>query len=57
LNIEKVNKSPPHLFAGFDIDPFYYAILTTGMPDHPASSQSGTGLEKTNDARTSPVPE
>jgi hypothetical protein len=25
------------------------------MPDRPASSQSGTGLKKTNDARTGPV--
>jgi hypothetical protein len=33
------------------------AILTSGMPDCPASSQSGTGLRKTNDAGTDPVPE
>jgi hypothetical protein len=32
-------------------------ILTTGMPDCPASCQYDTGLEKTNDAGTSPVPE
>jgi hypothetical protein len=33
------------------------SMLTTGMPDCPASSQSGTGLKKTNDAGTVPVPE
>jgi hypothetical protein len=27
-----------------------------GMPDRLASSQSGTGLKKTNDAGTGPVP-
>jgi hypothetical protein len=32
-------------------------FLNTGMPDCPASCQSGTGLEKTNDAVSSPVPE
>jgi hypothetical protein len=31
--------------------------LTTGMPDCPASSQSGTGLKKINDAERGPVPE
>jgi uncharacterized protein YjbI with pentapeptide repeats len=30
-------------------------MLTAGMPDCPASSQSGTGLIKTNDAGTDPV--
>jgi hypothetical protein len=30
------------------------AMLTAGMPDCPASSQSGTGLRKTNDAGTDP---
>jgi hypothetical protein len=33
------------------------AMLTTGIPDCPASNQSGTGLRKTNDAGTNPVPE
>jgi hypothetical protein len=28
-----------------------------GMPDHPAFGQSGTGLKKTNDAGTVPVPD
>jgi hypothetical protein len=28
-----------------------------GMPDRPASSQSSTGLKKTNDAGTGPVPD
>jgi hypothetical protein len=28
------------------------AMMTTGVPDCPASSQSGTGLRKTNDAGT-----
>jgi hypothetical protein len=27
------------------------------MPDCPASGQSGTGLKKTNDAETGPVPD
>jgi hypothetical protein len=27
------------------------------MTDRPASSQSGTGLKKTNDAETGPVPD
>jgi hypothetical protein len=27
------------------------------MPDYPASRQSGTGLEKTNDAGAVPVPD
>jgi hypothetical protein len=31
-------------------------MLTTGMPDYPASRQSGTGLKKTNDAGAVPVP-
>jgi hypothetical protein len=29
---------------------------TAGMPDYPASIQSGTGLKKSNDAESSPVP-
>jgi hypothetical protein len=33
------------------------AMLTNGMLDCPASSQSGTGLRKTNDAGTKAVPE
>jgi hypothetical protein len=33
------------------------AMLTNGMPDCPASIQSGTGLRKTNDAGTNLVPE
>jgi hypothetical protein len=33
------------------------AMLTAGMPDYPASIQSCTGLKKTNDAGTDPVPE
>jgi hypothetical protein len=32
-------------------------ILTTGMPDYPASRQSGTGLKKNDDAGAVPVPE
>jgi uncharacterized protein YjbI with pentapeptide repeats len=32
-------------------------MLTAGMPGCPASSQSGTGLRKANDAGTDPVPE
>jgi hypothetical protein len=37
--------------------PTLSAFLTTEMPDRPASSQSGTGLEKANDAGSGPVPE
>jgi hypothetical protein len=32
-------------------------VQNAGMPDCPASSQSGTGMKKTNDAETGPVPE
>jgi hypothetical protein len=32
-------------------------MLTAGMPDCPASSQSGTEMRKTYNARTDPVPE
>jgi hypothetical protein len=32
-------------------------FLNDGMPDCPASCQSGTGLEKTNDVGISPVTE
>jgi hypothetical protein len=32
-------------------------IENAGMPDCPASGQSGTGLKKTNDAETGPVPD
>jgi hypothetical protein len=32
-------------------------MLTTVMLDYPASSQSGTGLKKSNNAGTDPVPE
>jgi hypothetical protein len=32
-------------------------IFSTGMPDYPASRQSGTGLKKTNDDGAVPVPE
>jgi hypothetical protein len=34
-----------------------FKFQNAGMPDFPASSQSGTGLKKTNDAGTGPVPE
>ncbi len=30
--------------------------INAGMPDCPASDQSGTGIKKTNDAGTNPVP-
>jgi hypothetical protein len=33
------------------------AFLNAGMSDCPASSQSGTGMNKYSDARTSSVPE
>jgi hypothetical protein len=33
------------------------SYLTAGIPDCPASVQSGTGLKKINDTGTSPVPE
>jgi hypothetical protein len=31
--------------------------MTAGMPDCPASGQSGTGMNKANDAVIGPVPE
>jgi hypothetical protein len=31
--------------------------MNAGMPDCPASNQSGTGMKKTNDAGTDPVPD
>jgi hypothetical protein len=32
-----------------------YFFINAGMPDCPASNQSGTGMNKNADARTSPV--
>jgi hypothetical protein len=34
-----------------------FVCINAGMPDCPASEQSGTGLKKNNDARTGPVPD
>jgi hypothetical protein len=34
-----------------------FKFQNAGMPDCPASSQSGTGLKKANDAGTGPVPD
>ncbi len=31
--------------------------INAGMPDCPASDQSGTGMNRTNDAGTGPVPD
>jgi hypothetical protein len=36
---------------------FIYIYRNAGMLDHPTSSQSGTGLKKTNNTRTGPVPD
>jgi hypothetical protein len=36
---------------------FVFVYINAGMPDCPASEQSGTGLKKTNDAGTCPVPD
>ncbi len=32
-----------------------FMCINAGMPDCPASDQSGTGLKKTNDAGTGPI--
>jgi hypothetical protein len=34
-----------------------FKFQNAGVPDCPASSQSSTGLKKTNDAGTGPVPD
>jgi hypothetical protein len=34
---------------------FMFVCINAGMPDCPASDQSGTGIKKTNDAGTGPV--
>jgi hypothetical protein len=34
-----------------------FMCINAGMPNCPASDQSGTGLKKTNDAGTGPVPD
>jgi hypothetical protein len=34
-----------------------FVCINAGMPDCPASDQSGTGIKKTNDAGTGPVPD
>jgi hypothetical protein len=34
-----------------------FVCINAGMPNCPASDQSGTGLKKTNDAGTGPVPD
>ncbi len=36
---------------------FVFVCINAGMPDCPASDQSGTGIKKTNDAGTVPVPD
>jgi hypothetical protein len=36
---------------------YMYMYIYIEMPDCPASGQSGTGMKKTNDAGTSPVPD
>jgi hypothetical protein len=35
---------------------FVFVCINAGMPECPASDQSGTGIKKTNDAGTGPVP-
>ncbi len=34
-----------------------FVFINAGMPDCPASDQSGTGMKKNNDAGTDPVPD
>jgi hypothetical protein len=34
-----------------------FVCINAGMPNYSASDQSGTGLKKTNDAGTGPVPD
>jgi hypothetical protein len=34
-----------------------FVCINAGMPDCPTSEQSSTGLKKTNDAGTGPVPD
>jgi hypothetical protein len=34
-----------------------FVCINAGIPDCPASAQSGTGIKKTNDAGTVPVPD
>jgi hypothetical protein len=36
---------------------FVCMFINVGMPDYPASYQSGTGMKKTIDAGTDPVPD
>ncbi len=36
---------------------FVVVFINAGMPDCPSSDQSGTGIKKTNDAGTGPVPD
>ncbi len=36
---------------------FMFVCINARMPDCPASDQSGTGIKKTNDAGTGPVPD
>jgi hypothetical protein len=36
---------------------FVLVCINAGMPDCPASDQSGTGIKKTNDARTVLAPD
>ncbi len=40
-----------------EITLFDGTFLNAGMPDRPASSQSSTGMKKTNGARIGPVPD
>ncbi len=36
---------------------FVFVCINAGMPDYPASNQSGTVMKKANDAGTGPVPD
>jgi hypothetical protein len=36
---------------------FVFVCINAGMPDCPASDQSGTGMKKTNNAGNGPVPD
>jgi hypothetical protein len=55
--VKREEQKVEHLVTLFLFKLYTSEILTIGMPDYPASRQSGTGLKKTNDAGAVPVPE
>jgi hypothetical protein len=48
---------PVHVHAAHHRCVCMFMCINAGMPDCPASDQSSTGLKKTNDAWTGPVPD